>query len=87
MPRPHKCPTGHLNHRTLPGPERRDAGIDLLRPARRGEEPRAGARFFKPPRQVIKSINDTRKGQLDLERHGGRTRQASPHASSSGSWP
>jgi len=34
---------------------------------------RAGARFFKPLRQVIESINDTLKGQLDLEAHGGRT--------------
>lgn len=49
------------------------AGIDLLRPARKGEKPRPGARLFKPLRQVIESINDTLKGQLDLERHGGRT--------------
>jgi len=50
-----------------------DAGIDLLRPARKGEAPRAGTRFFKPLRQVIESINDTLKGQLDLEQHGGHT--------------
>ena len=50
-----------------------DARIDLLRPARRGEKPRPGERFFKPLRQVIESINDTLKGQLDLEHHGGRT--------------
>jgi len=49
------------------------AGIDLLRPARKGEPERPGARFFKPLRQVIESINDTFKGQLDLEQHGGRT--------------
>ena len=49
------------------------AGLDLLRPARKGEAPRAGTEFFKPLRQVIESINDTFKGQLDLERHGGRT--------------
>jgi hypothetical protein len=49
------------------------AGLDLLRPARKGEKERAGARFFKPLRQVIESINDTFKGQLDLERHGGHT--------------
>lgn len=48
-------------------------GIELLRPARKGERPRPGARFFKPLRQVIESINDTLKGQLDLERHGART--------------
>ncbi|MFT4188330.1 MAG: IS982 family transposase [Aeromicrobium sp.] len=50
-----------------------EAGIDLLRPARRGEEPRPGQEFFKPLRQVIESVNDTFKGQLSLERHGGRT--------------
>ncbi|MDT7649180.1 MAG: hypothetical protein QOI36_586 [Pseudonocardiales bacterium] len=49
------------------------AGLDLLRPARKGEAPRAGTAFFKPLRQVIESINDTFKGQLDLEQHGGRT--------------
>jgi len=49
------------------------AGLDLLRPARKGEAPRAGTEFFKPLRQVIESINDTFKGQLDLERHGGHT--------------
>jgi Transposase DDE domain len=49
------------------------AGIELLRPARKGEKPRAGQRFFKPLRQVIESVNDTFKGQLDLERHGGKT--------------
>jgi hypothetical protein len=27
--------------------------------------------LFKPLRQVIESINDTLKGQLDLEQHGG----------------
>lgn len=49
------------------------AGLHLLRPARRGEPPRAGAHLFRPLRQVIESINQTFKGQLDLERHGGRT--------------
>lgn len=48
-------------------------GITLLRPTRKGEPERAGARFFKPLRQIIESINDTLKGQLDLEAHGGRT--------------
>lgn len=49
-------------------------GIDLLRPARKGEKPQAGARFFKPLRQIIESVNDTLKGQLDLELAGGRTK-------------
>ena len=50
-----------------------EAGLDLLRPARKGEAERPGARFFKPLRQTIESINETFKGQLDLERHGGHT--------------
>ncbi len=49
------------------------AGITLLRPARKGEPPRPGHRFFKPLRQIIESINDTFKGQLNLEVHGGHT--------------
>jgi hypothetical protein len=51
------------------------AELTLLRPARKGEPQRAGSQFFKPLRQVIESVNDTFKGQLDLERHGGRTPQ------------
>ena len=50
-----------------------DAEVELLRPARNGENPRPGHRYFKPFRQVIESINNTLKTQLDLERHGGRT--------------
>ena len=50
-----------------------DGRICLFRPARKGEPQRAGTRFFKPLRQIIESINDTFKGQLDLERHGGHT--------------
>jgi len=49
------------------------AGLRLLRPARKGETPRQEQRFFKPLRQVIESVFDTVKGQLDLERHGGHT--------------
>jgi hypothetical protein len=49
------------------------AGIDLLRPARKGEPPRPGAHLFKPLRQTIESINQTFKSQLDLEHHGGHT--------------
>jgi hypothetical protein len=47
--------------------------IRLLRPARKGEPERAGSQPFKPLRQVIESVNETFKGQLDLERHRGRT--------------
>ncbi len=48
-------------------------GVRLLRPARKGEPDPAGAHLFRPLRQVIESINQTFKGQLDLERHGGHT--------------
>jgi hypothetical protein len=50
-----------------------DGRACLLRPARKGEPQRSGTQFFRPLRQVIESINDTLKGQLDLERHGGHT--------------
>ena len=49
------------------------AGLTMLRPARKGEPERPGSAFFKPLRQTIESIFDTFKGQLDLEAHGGRT--------------
>jgi len=48
-------------------------GATLLRPARKGEDERPGSQFFRPLRQIIESVNDTLKGQLDLERHGGHT--------------
>jgi hypothetical protein len=47
--------------------------LRLLRPARQGEHERPGAHLFKPLRQTIESINQTFKGQLDLEGHGGHT--------------
>ncbi len=46
-------------------------GMSLVRPDLRGEAPRHGSIGWI--RQWIESINDTLKGQLDLERHGGRT--------------
>lgn len=52
-----------------------DAGIELLRPTRKGETARVGQRFFRPLRQIVESVNDTLKGQLDLEDHGGHTPQ------------
>jgi hypothetical protein len=48
-------------------------GIELLRPSMRNEQPRPAERLLKPVRQLIESVNDTLKGQLDLEDHGGRT--------------
>jgi hypothetical protein len=50
-----------------------ETGIHLIRPARKGEPSRPDARFLKPLRQTVESVFDTLKGQLDLERHGGRT--------------
>jgi hypothetical protein len=50
-----------------------ERNLALLRPARKGEARRAGQNLFRPLRQVIESVNWTFKGQLDLERHGGRT--------------
>jgi hypothetical protein len=54
-----------------------EAGLTLLRPARKDEPDRAGSRFFKPLHQTIESIFDTYKGQLDLEHHGGKPPPAS----------
>jgi hypothetical protein len=48
---------------------------------------RPSSQFFKPLRQIIESVNDTLKGQLDLERHGGHTRPESWSASCSASSP
>jgi hypothetical protein len=46
--------------------------IRLLRPTRKGDAERPGSQLFKPLRQFIESINETFKGQLDLEPHHGR---------------
>lgn len=48
-------------------------GFTLLRKARAGEKPRPGTHLLKPLRQTVESVFDTLKGQLSLERHGGRT--------------
>jgi len=47
--------------------------VTLLRPSYRNRAPRPGERLLKPIRQLIESVNDTLKGQLDLELHGGRS--------------
>jgi len=47
--------------------------ITLLRPSRKDETARHGEALLKTVRQLIESVNDTLKGQLDLEAHGGRT--------------
>jgi hypothetical protein len=48
-------------------------GVTILRPTYRNMTPRPGEHLLKPIRQLIESINDTLKGQLDLELHGGPT--------------
>jgi hypothetical protein len=48
-----------------------DFGLQFIRPDRRDEAPRHGSIGWI--RQWIESVNDTLRGQLDLERHGGRT--------------
>ena len=49
-------------------------GLRLVRP------------LFRPLRQLVESVNQTFKGQLDLERHGGRTPVGSRSGSCSASW-
>ena len=51
-----------------------NAGITLIRPTFGKETPRPHQRFLRPFRQIIESVNQTLKAQLDLERHGARTK-------------
>lgn len=50
-----------------------DNGVTVIRPAYRNETPRPGRMLLHAVRQSIESVNDTLKGQLGLEQHGGRT--------------
>jgi hypothetical protein len=50
-----------------------ERGARLLRPSYRNRTPHPGEHLLKPVRQLIESVNDTLKGQLDLELHGGRS--------------
>ena len=50
-----------------------ERGAVLLAPSYRNRRPRPGEQLLKPIRQLIESVNDTLKGQLDLELHGGRS--------------
>jgi hypothetical protein len=59
---------GHETESDLAG-----RGITLLRPSRKDELARHGEPLLRSVRQLIESVNDTLKGQLDLEAHGGRT--------------
>ncbi|WP_344109764.1 IS982 family transposase, partial [Nocardiopsis rhodophaea] len=53
----------------------REMGAAMLRPSRKREKARPGEGLLKSVRQLIESVNDTMKGQLGLEAHGGRTVQ------------
>lgn len=61
--------SGRTFERTL----REEHHITLLRPSRKDEARRGGEPMLKSVRQLIESVNDTLKGQLDLEHHGART--------------
>ncbi|WP_246868979.1 transposase [Saccharopolyspora sp. ASAGF58] len=50
-----------------------EQGITLLRPSRKKEVMQAGEPMLKKVHQLIESVNDTLKGQLDLEQHGARS--------------
>ena len=48
-------------------------GATVIRPTFVNDPARPGQRFLKPFRQIIESINQTLKFQLDLERHAARS--------------
>nr|WP_249713943.1 transposase [Micromonospora sp. NBRC 107566] len=50
-----------------------ERNVTMIRPAYRTEAPRPGRTLLRALRQNIESVNQTFNGQLDLERHGGRT--------------
>jgi hypothetical protein len=66
---------GHHLLLDLGGPVERETLPGHARSRRRARQRAAGAgeELAKPLRQVIESVNQTLKGQLDLEGQGGRT--------------
>jgi hypothetical protein len=50
-----------------------ERGVTMVRPAYKGERPRPGRMLLRALRQIIESVNQTFKSQLDLEQHGGRS--------------
>jgi hypothetical protein len=48
-------------------------GADLLLPAYRNRKPRPGQALLTPIRQLIESVYDSFKGQLDLELQDARS--------------
>jgi hypothetical protein len=59
----------------------------LLRPSRKDEGRRHGEPLLKAVRQLIESVIDTLKGQLDLQAHGGRTFEGVAIRVARASWP
>ena len=50
-----------------------NTGIELLRPARKGEPARTGERFFKPLRKSSNRSTTPSKANSTSKTHGGRT--------------
>ena len=50
-----------------------ERGVTVIRPSYKGEKTRPGRAMLRAVRQSIESVNDTFKGQLDLEQHGARS--------------
>lgn len=50
-----------------------ERGVTVIRPAYRTEKQRPGRMILHASRQSIESVNQTFKGQLDLEQHGAHT--------------
>jgi hypothetical protein len=50
-----------------------ERGVTVVRPSYKGEKTRPGRALLRAVRQSIESVNDTLKGQLDLEQHGARS--------------
>jgi hypothetical protein len=50
-----------------------ERSVTVVRPAYTNEKPRPGRGLLRAVRQRIESVNDTLKGQLDLEQHGAHT--------------
>ncbi len=48
-------------------------GVELIRPTRKDEKPRRGARQLRSVLQIIESINATLKIKLSLEQHQGHS--------------
>jgi hypothetical protein len=59
-------------------------GVRLIRPSCRTPHP--GEPLLNSIRQLVESVNDTLKGQLNLEQHDGRTIEGVGVRIANGSW-